>query len=123
MEDEVSCIYSLKQGIEDGFLAPYRVYRITTRSDKEGWRPSAGQLDRYRRTLPDEVYQTPDFERRLVREARTKAIAPKLGETIFDRSQATQEIWYYEIPLPEGRKTYTKTKPIQDEEFTGRFTI
>jgi type I restriction enzyme M protein len=35
----------------------------------------------------------------------------------FDRSKATQEIWYYEIPLPEGRKTYTKTKPIQDEEF------
>jgi len=36
----------------------------------------------------------------------------------FDRSQATEEIWYYEIPLPEGRKTYTKTKPIQDEEFS-----
>ena len=35
----------------------------------------------------------------------------------FDRSQATEEIWYYEIPLPEGRKNYTKTKPIQDEEF------
>jgi type I restriction enzyme M protein len=35
----------------------------------------------------------------------------------FDRSEATQQIWYYEIPLPEGRKTYTKTKPIQDEEF------
>ncbi len=68
-------IYSLKQGIEDGFLAPYRVYRITTRSDKEGWRPSAGQLDRYGRTIADQVYQTPDFERRLVREARTKAIA------------------------------------------------
>jgi len=68
-------IYSLKQGIEDGFLAPYRVYRITTRSDKEGWRPSAGQLDRYGRTISDELYQTPDFERRLVREARTKAIA------------------------------------------------
>lgn len=67
--------YSLKQGIEDGFLAPYRVYRITTRSDKEGWRPSAGQLDRYGRTIPDEVYLTPDFERRLVREVRTKAIA------------------------------------------------
>lgn len=68
-------IYSLKQGIEDGFLAPYRVYRITTRSDKDGWRPSAGQLDRYGRTISDELYQTPDFERRLVREARTKAIA------------------------------------------------
>jgi type I restriction enzyme M protein len=35
----------------------------------------------------------------------------------FDRSQPTNEIWYYEIPLPEGRKNYTKTKPIQDEAF------
>jgi len=35
----------------------------------------------------------------------------------FDRSKPTEEIWYYEIPLPEGRKTYTKTKPIQEEEF------
>lgn len=67
--------YSLKQGIDDGFLAPYRVYRITTRSDREGWRPNAGQIDRYGRTIPNEVYLTPDFERKLVREARTKAIA------------------------------------------------
>lgn len=35
----------------------------------------------------------------------------------FDRSGQTDEIWYYELPLPEGRKTYTKTKPIQDEDF------
>ncbi|MFB2771429.1 hypothetical protein ACE1AT_19395 [Pelatocladus sp. BLCC-F211] len=36
----------------------------------------------------------------------------------FDRSGQTHEIWYYELPLPEGRKTYTKTKPIQDEDFS-----
>ena len=72
--------YSLKQGIEDGFLAPYRVYRISTRSDKEGWRPTEDQLDRYGRTIADEVYLTPDFERRLVREARTKAIAQHLTD-------------------------------------------
>ncbi len=72
--------YSLKQGIEDGFLAPYRVYRVTTRSDKEGWQPSEGQLDRYGRNIPDEIYLTPDFERRLVREARTKAIAQHLTD-------------------------------------------
>jgi type I restriction enzyme R subunit len=72
--------YSLKQGINDGFLAPYRVYRVTTRSDKEGWRPSAGEIDRYGRTIPDEVYQTPDFERKLVREVRTKAIAQHITD-------------------------------------------
>ncbi|WP_081942816.1 EcoAI/FtnUII family type I restriction enzme subunit R [Myxosarcina sp. GI1] len=72
--------YSLKEGIEDGFLAPYRVYRVTTRSDKDGWRPSEGQLDCYGRTIPNEAYLTPDFEQRLVREARTKAIAQHLTD-------------------------------------------
>jgi type I restriction enzyme, R subunit len=72
--------YSLKQGIEDGFLAPYRVYRVTTRSDKEGWRPTTGELDRYGRTIPDEIYLTPDFERKLVRDARTKAIAQHITD-------------------------------------------
>ena len=72
--------YSLKKGIEDGFLAPYRVYRILTRSDKDGWQPSEGQLDRYGRTIPEGKYLTPDFERRLVRDARTKAIAQHLTD-------------------------------------------
>ncbi|VEP18109.1 hypothetical protein H1P_6950001 [Hyella patelloides LEGE 07179] len=72
--------YSLKEGIEDGFLAPYRVYRILTRSDKDGWQPSEGQLDRYGRTIPEGKYLTPDFERRLVREARTKEIAQHLTD-------------------------------------------
>ena len=72
--------YSLKEGIEDGFLAPYRVYRVTTRSDKEGWQPSEGQLDRYGRTVHEGKYLTPDFERRLVRDARTKAIAQHLTD-------------------------------------------
>lgn len=72
--------YSLKDGIADGFLAPYRVYRIRTRSDKEGWRPESGQLDRYGRTIPDELYLTPDFERKLVRKARTEAIAKHITD-------------------------------------------
>ncbi|MBP5977465.1 DEAD/DEAH box helicase family protein [Brasilonema sp. CT11] len=72
--------YSLKQGIADGFLAPYRVYRITTRSDREGWQPTAGQLDRYGRTIPNEVYLTPDFERKLVRQVRTRAIAQHITD-------------------------------------------
>ena len=72
--------YSLRQGIEDGFLAPYRVYRIKTRSDKDGWKPEEGQLDRYGRTIPDEEYQTSDFERKLVRKARTWAIAQHITD-------------------------------------------
>ena len=44
--------YSLRQGIDDGFLAPYRVHRIVTSLDAAGWRPSAGDVDRYGRAIP-----------------------------------------------------------------------
>ena len=54
--------YSLRQGIDDGFLAPYRVHRVVTTWDAAGWRPSKGELDRYGREIPDEEYQTQDFE-------------------------------------------------------------
>lgn len=84
--------YSLKDGINDGFLAPYRVYRVSTRSDRDGWRPSAGQLDRYGRTIPDEVYQTPDFERKLVREVRTKAIAQHITDFLKNSDRYAKTI-------------------------------
>ncbi|MGO8751510.1 MAG: EcoAI/FtnUII family type I restriction enzme subunit R [Thermoguttaceae bacterium] len=70
--------YSLRQGIEDGFLAPYRVHRIITTYDSAGWRPSKGELDRYGREIPDEEYQTKDFERAVSLLARTKAIAKSI---------------------------------------------
>ena len=57
--------YSLRQGIEDGFLAPYRVHRVITHWDAAGWRPSKDDIDRYGRRIPDEVYGTPDFERKV----------------------------------------------------------
>jgi type I restriction enzyme R subunit len=70
--------YSLRQGIEDGFLAPYRVHRIITEWDAAGWRPSKGDLDRYGRDIPDAEYQTVDFERGVALKARTEAIARNL---------------------------------------------
>ena len=72
--------YSLRQGIEDGFLAPYRVHRIVTEWDATGWRPSQGDLDRYGRDIPDNEYQTADFERAVALKARTQAIARNLSD-------------------------------------------
>jgi len=72
--------YSLRQGIEDGFLAPYRVHRIITEWDAAGWRPSKAELDRYGREIPDDEYQTKDFERVIALRARTEAIARNLTE-------------------------------------------
>lgn len=72
--------YSLRQGIEDGFLAPYRVHRVLTDYDALGWRPDAGTLDRYGREIPDAEYQTGDFERVVALRARTEAIARHLAD-------------------------------------------
>ena len=72
--------YSLRQGIDDGFLAPYRVHRIVTQWDAAGWRPSKDDLDRYGREIPDEVYGTSDFERRVALRARTQAVARHLTD-------------------------------------------
>jgi type I restriction enzyme R subunit len=72
--------YSLKQGIADGFLAPYRVHRVLTTFDAAGWRPNKGQQDLYGREIPDAEYQTKDFERLISLQARTEAIARHLSD-------------------------------------------
>lgn len=72
--------YSLKQGIEDGFLAPYRVHRVVSTVDAAGWRPSKGEIDRYGREIPDGQYSTKDFERLVSLKARTQAIARNLTD-------------------------------------------
>ncbi|NMG14047.1 Helicase [Aromatoleum bremense] len=72
--------YSLRQGIEDGFLAPYRVHRVITTVDAAGWRPSKDELDRYGREVPDEEYQTKDFERVVALRSRTRAMARHLTD-------------------------------------------
>ncbi len=72
--------YSLRQGIEDGFLAPYRVHRVITSYDAAGWRPSKGELDRYGREIPDQEYRTEDFERLVALKMRTQAIARHFTE-------------------------------------------
>ena len=74
--------YSLRQGIEDGFLAPYRVHRVITTVDAAGWRPSKDELDRYGREVPDEEYQTKDFERVVALRSRTQAMARHLTDLL-----------------------------------------
>jgi type I restriction enzyme, R subunit len=70
--------YSLRQGIDDGFLAPYRVHRVITDWDAAGWRTNKSDVDRYGRAIPDDEYQTKDFERVVALRARTLAIANHL---------------------------------------------
>jgi len=72
--------YSLRQGIDDGFLAPYRVHRIVSTVDAAGWRPTPGEVDRHGREIPDSLYGTPDFDRLIALKARTEAIARNLTD-------------------------------------------
>jgi type I restriction enzyme R subunit len=72
--------YTLKQGIEDGFLAPYKVVRIDIDRDLQGWRPSAGQIDKTGQLIEDRVYNQIDMDRTLVLEQRTELVAKKITE-------------------------------------------
>ena len=70
--------YSLKQGIRDGFLAPYKVVKVHIDRDIEGYRPEMGQLDRDGVEVEDRVYNVTDFDRTLVIDGRTKLVAEKV---------------------------------------------
>lgn len=72
--------YSLKQGINDGFLAPYKVIRIGLDKDLVGYRPEAGKTDAYGYLIDDREYNISDYDRSLVIEERTKVIASKITE-------------------------------------------
>ena len=72
--------YSLRQGIDDGFLAPYKVVRVTMDRDVEGYRPEEGKTDVYGNEIPDRVYNRKDFDRNLVIDDRTKLVAQKITE-------------------------------------------
>ncbi len=71
--------YSLKQGIEDGFLAPYKVIRIAMDKDA-GWRPEDGKVDKYGYEIPDQIYNMKDYDHNLVLENRTERVAEKVSE-------------------------------------------
>ena len=79
--------YSLKQGIDDGFLAPYRVVRIGLNIDLEGWRPEEGKLDKDGNPIEDRIYNRKDFEKTIVIDERTDTVAKKLTEFLkgYDR--------------------------------------
>jgi len=72
--------YSLKQGIDDGYLAPYKVVRIDIDKDLVGWRPEDGKTDKHGEVIEDRIYNQSDFDRGLVLEQRTKLVAQKVTQ-------------------------------------------
>ena len=72
--------YSLRQGIDDGFLAPYKVVRIDLDKDLTGWRPERGMLDKHGNEIEDRIYNQRDFDKNLVLEKRTELVAKKISD-------------------------------------------
>ncbi len=70
--------YSLKQGIDDGFLAPYKVIRFNLNVDSEGWRPEQGKKDKQGQLVEDRIYNSKDYDRNLVIDERTQLVAKKV---------------------------------------------
>jgi type I restriction enzyme R subunit len=83
--------YSLKQGIRDGFLAPYKVVKVHIDRDVEGYRPEKGQLDRDGEEVEDRIYNPKDFDRVLLLDDRTKLVARKVTEFLKESGDRFQK--------------------------------
>lgn len=88
--------YSLKQGIEDGFLAPYRVIRIDIDKDLSGWRPEFGKVDKHGELIEDRIYNQKDFDRNLVIDKRTELVARKVTEFLKATNRMDKTIVFCE---------------------------
>jgi len=72
--------YSLREGIEDGYLAPYTVIRVELDKDLEGYTPEKGTVDKYGQTVPQRLYKRGDYDRTLVLDERTRQVARRVTE-------------------------------------------
>jgi type I restriction enzyme R subunit len=83
--------YSLRQGIRDGFLAPYKVIKVHIDRDIEGYRPAAGTLDRDGNEVADRIYNQKDFDRTLVLDDRTRLVAAKVSDFLKESGDRFQK--------------------------------
>ncbi len=98
--------YSLKQGIEDGFLAPYKVIRIDLDKDLTGWRPEAGAKDRFGKLIPDRIYNQSDYDQELVLEKRNELVAKKISDYLKATNRFDKTIVFCEdIPHAERMRS------------------
>jgi len=97
--------YSLKQGIDDGFLAPYKVIKVTLDIDAEGWRPPAGFKDKEGKLVEDRIYNRTDFDKHIVVEERRQTVARKLTEFLKGSDRFSKTIVFcVDIEHAEGMR-------------------
>ena len=95
--------YSLKQGIADGFLAPYKVVRIDLDRDLSGWRPDRGMVDIYGNEIEDRIYNQKDFDKTLVLTRRNQLVAEKVSEYLKQTNRFDKTIVFCEN-IPHARR-------------------
>jgi type I restriction enzyme, R subunit len=97
--------YSLKQGIDDGFLAPYKVIKVTLDIDVEGWRPPKGFKDKDGKPVEDRIYNRSDFDRHIVVEERRRVVAEKITEFLKGSGRFSKTIVFcVDIEHAEGMR-------------------
>ena len=84
--------YSLKQGIDDGFLAPYKVVRVNIDKDLEGYRPTKGKRDKYGKVIEDREYNVKDYDQQLVLEKRTELVAKQISDYLKPNQRYNKSI-------------------------------
>ena len=88
--------YTLRQGIEDGFLAPYKVIRVDLDKDTFGWRPTEGMTDKHGHVIEDRIYNATDMNRSLVLERRDEVVAAKITEYLKANDRYAKSIVFCE---------------------------
>ena len=97
--------YSLKQGIDDGFLAPYKVIKVTLDIDVEGWRPKKGFKDKAGNEVEDRIYNRSDFDRNIIVEERRELVARKITEFLKGSDRFSKTIVFcVDIEHAEGMR-------------------
>jgi type I restriction enzyme R subunit len=117
--------YSLKQGIEDGFLAPYKVLRIGLNIDLEDWRPPKGFTDKQGDLVEDRIYNRKDFDKRIVIKERRMAVAKKITEflntsgTPFDKTI----VFCVDIEHASGMRTALVNENIEQVKINNKYIM
>lgn len=96
--------YSLKQGINDGFLAPYRVIRVNLDVDVNGYRPEKGKVDKYGTVVEDRVFNVKDYDKNLVLEDRTQKVAKYVSDYLKNREKRFEKAIFFCVDIEHAQR-------------------
>lgn len=107
--------YSLKQGIEDGFLAPYRLFKMNLDIDKTGYKPQKGELDIKGNPLKKKLYKMKDFDQNIIVESRRDTVAKKIASFIRDNHLETEKAIVFCVDRPHAADMVLRLKNLLAE--------